>query len=179
MMTNKLMDKLYIPNSIVTNKVSINKETSYKAYKELHCDMTLQEFLNISATTYNYALGGTRGVPVDLYLKEVKQDKIVIPSTYGISQLGYMLTGLSISEITLEEGITNILGIEYCDNLTTIHLPVSLTNISSYGISNNTNLKNVYYAGTMEQWANVTLGYRWNSGTSITVIHCSDGDVTL
>lgn len=173
------MEVLYIPSSVTQNNASINKQNTYINYRELHCDMDLEQFLNIQVGGYTSSLGGYYGSGVNLYLKEVKQDSITILNKYGITTLGYQLCGLGMTELTLEEGIERIQGIEYCTNLTTLHLPVSLKTIDSYGLARNTNLKDVYYAGTKSQWYQITLGANYNQGCLFDVIHCSDGDLDL
>ena len=173
------MEALYIPSSVIQNNASIDKNKTYTKYRELHCSMDLEQFLNIQVSGYTGSLGGYYGSGVDLYLKEVKQDIITVSSKYGITTLGYQLCGIGMTELTLEEGIERIQGIEYCTNLTTLHLPASLKTIDNYGLSRNANLKDVYYAGTKSQWNQITLGNNYKSGSLFEVIHCSDGDLDL
>lgn len=173
------MEALYIPSSVIQSNVSIDKDKTYTSYRELHCDMDLEQFLNIRVNGYRGSLGGYNGSGVDLYLKEVKQDIITVSTKYGITTLGYQLCGIGMTELILEEGIERIQGIEYCSNLTTLRLPVSLKTIDNYALSNNNNLKDVYYAGTKSQWYQITLGSNYNKGSLFEVVHCSDGDLDL
>ena len=54
-------------------------------------------------------------------------------------------------------------------NVTTLH-----NNAFYYCIG----LTDIYYAGTVEEWANVTKGASWSTGSEF-VVHCSNGDINV
>ena len=67
-----------------------------------------------------------------------------------------------------------------CTSLTSITLPAELVRLRGWIFRGCTNLKTVNFAGTKEQWNSVTKHSNWlGNDTSVTVVHCSNGDVTL
>ena len=87
----------------------------------------------------------------------------------------------SLTSVTLPEGLTEIYSSAFnnCEKLTSITLPEGLTNIYDYAFQSCRNLTDFNYNGTVEQWASITKSYYWKSGAAFTVVHCTDGDVTL
>lgn len=64
-------------------------------------------------------------------------------------------------------------------NLTSITIPTSVTTIQTAAFGFCTSLTELTYLGTMSDWNNITLESDWNAESSITTIHCTDGDITL
>ena len=87
----------------------------------------------------------------------------------------------SLTSVTLPEGLTEIYNSAFsnCEKLTSITLPEGLTNIYDYAFQSCRNLTDFNYNGTVEQWASITKSYYWKSGAAFTVVHCTDGDVTV
>lgn len=84
------------------------------------------------------------------------------------------------STLIIANGTTEI--ISYCadsSNLTSVTIPTSVTTISAGAFAHCTSLTSVTYQGTMSEWASVSLNSAWHTGSAFTVVHCSDGDVTL
>ncbi len=63
------------------------------------------------------------------------------------------------------------------DILVSITMPKSITRVDSFAFYGCTNLKNIYYEGTMEEWGMISFGDLWNDRTGDYVIHCSNGDI--
>ena len=87
----------------------------------------------------------------------------------------------NMTTFTFTGSITMVrnLAFAYCTSLTSVTLPNSLTGIDNHAFYN-TPLTALTYLGTQSQWNNnVTLYSYWNAGTSITTIHCTDGDITI
>lgn len=89
----------------------------------------------------------------------------------------------SVKSIVINNGVTHIASEALrCKNLTNITIPESITSIGSFAFSICTNLSDVYYAGTQEQWneieiangnecllnANIIFGAGETSGAEIT-----------
>lgn len=55
----------------------------------------------------------------------------------------------------------------------------NVTSIGRFAFRHCSNLTSITYNGTVNQWDAITKTYMWNSYSSIQVIHCADGDVTL
>jgi len=90
----------------------------------------------------------------------------------------------SLESVTLEHGVGNIYYDAFynCTSLTYVYLPttISISSTYSYYIFNNcTSLKELYFEGTVDQWNALGKCSSWNAGSSITTVHCSNGDVTL
>jgi hypothetical protein len=85
----------------------------------------------------------------------------------------------SIVHAVLEPGVTEIGWGTFsgCENLQTLQIPVSLTEIKMSALEGCSSLSDVYYAGTKAEWAAVTVGQPWNDPLYSAVIHCSDGDI--
>ena len=63
-------------------------------------------------------------------------------------------------------------------SITNITLPKSLTYIGDIAFQD-CPLSNISYVGTISEWNNITKHTSWKNGLPATVVHCSDGDVTL
>ena len=110
----------------------------------------------------------------------------------------------SLVSINIPEGITSISGFIFgmCTSLTSISIPNSVTSIGEYSfqlcsslasITIPENVKSIgdnafegcgaltdfNYNGTKAQWGAITLGNNWHNNAAFTVVHCTDGDVTL
>lgn len=85
-------------------------------------------------------------------------------------------------EVTIKEGCTCIKSESLKGRgLGTLTIPASVRKIEGYSISENQSLTDVYFTGTMQDWANIEkddvntiFAY-----TNVTVIHCSDGDCAV
>lgn len=85
-------------------------------------------------------------------------------------------------EVTIKEGCTCIKSESLKGRgLGTLTIPASVRKIEVYSISENQSLTDVYFTGTMQQWANIekdgvdTIFEQ----TNVSVIHCSDGDCPI
>ena len=85
-------------------------------------------------------------------------------------------------EVVIKDGCTCIKGEALkAHGLTTLTIPNSVRKIEAYAISENQNLTDVYFGGTMDEWANIEKD-DVNTifvDTQVQVIHCSDGDCPI
>ena len=108
---------------------------------------------------------------------------IVLPST--INSIGYMAFYgcTSLTSIAIPEGMTklNVSGYPFtgCTSLTSVTLPSSLTSIIFEAFKGCTSLTDIRFNGTIAQWNAIQKGSDWNKDVPATVVHCSDGDVSL
>ena len=86
-----------------------------------------------------------------------------------------------LTNINIPNTITDIYPQAFrdCINLISITIPENVKNIYDFAFMGCTKLSDFNYNGTTSQWASITLGTDWNFNTAFTVVHCTDGDVTL
>ena len=79
----------------------------------------------------------------------------------------------SLKTIVIPEGVTkiNMMTFMNCTSLESITLPSTLTEVGGYAFKNCTTLKDVYYNGTAEQWAKVTVNSNDNSYFNSATLH--------
>ncbi|MBR1847361.1 MAG: leucine-rich repeat domain-containing protein [Bacilli bacterium] len=86
-----------------------------------------------------------------------------------------------VTSITLPEGLKTIGEFAFAtiNGLKEINIPKSITSIRSNVFYYSSNFKTINFAGTIEEWNNVSKSDGWYSYTGLSVIHCSDGDINL
>ena len=65
-----------------------------------------------------------------------------------------------------------------CRSLESIIIGNSVTSIGGSAFYNCSSLTSITFNGTKTQWAAITKGSNWAYGTSLAVVHCTDGDLT-
>ncbi len=67
----------------------------------------------------------------------------------------------------------------HCANLKTLYLPASLLSFHYNHFEFSPNMKDIYFAGTMEQWNSIQEYPSPNGSDHIVTVHCSDGSFTV
>ena len=77
----------------------------------------------------------------------------------------------SLNSISIPDGVTRVGDFAFynCSSLTSITIPDSVTTIDNYAFNSCTSLTDVYYAGTEEEWNNITIGTNNESLTNVTI----------
>lgn len=86
-----------------------------------------------------------------------------------------------LTSITIPDSVDfiGISAFRNCYRLTRLTIPSSVTSIGDYAFWGCNSLTAINYKGNKEQWGSISKGTNWGGGTSIKVIHCVDGDITL
>ena len=104
----------------------------------------------------------------------------------------YVFDACGFEEFTINEGTTTVgegLLIK-CTSLKSLTIPASVSALPRAMCQGCTNLTDVYYGGTKEQWSKIDVPiieesfwdsdkvYYWDTDTGNYTVHCSDGDIT-
>ena len=93
------------------------------------------------------------------------------------------LTQVTVNRVPEMEGMTakinRILsgGFSNMKVLESVSLPDTIDTIESKAFYNCEALKDIFFAGTMEQWKAIRKSANWNEGTGDYTVHCADGDI--
>ena len=87
----------------------------------------------------------------------------------------------NLASVSIGSGITSLSKELFsgCTSLTSVTLSDSLKIIDNGAFSGCASLKEIVFEGTTSQWNEITKASNWSDNSSITTIHCTDGDVTL
>ena len=87
----------------------------------------------------------------------------------------------SLTSFTIPNDVETIGNAEFCNcsSLTDITIPDSITSIEGFSFDNCSNLTSVYYKGTANDWANISIGSRNDSLTSATHYYYSETEPEL
>ena len=83
-----------------------------------------------------------------------------------------------LTSINIPNSVTTIgeSAFSTCYSLPSIDIPVNVTLIGPSAFDSCDALETINFAGTMEQFANITKEQGWASGIPAEVVHCTDGD---
>ena len=87
----------------------------------------------------------------------------------------------SLTNITIPNSVTSIglLAFNRNSSLASITIGTGITAIENQAFENCTSLTDITYEGTKAQWNSITFGNNWKRYVPATVVHCTDGDITL
>ena len=114
---------------------------------------------------------------------------ITIPDSITSIDNSTFMQCSTLTNITISSNVTSIgdEAFKDCYSLTNITIPDSVTSIGDYAFDKCENLESITFDGTKAQWNAISLGEYWNGYDygyvqgiiPATVVHCTDGDVTL
>lgn len=82
---------------------------------------------------------------------------------------------------TINDGTKGIAAYAFseCRSLSSVTIPDSLTVIEEGSFYNCRSLETIDYNGTKAQWGAISIGSSWKYQVPATVVHCTDGDVSI
>ena len=88
---------------------------------------------------------------------------------------------VNLKEVRLPSGLQYIdeYAFESSRALESVTIPNSVTFIGQKVFSYCENLSSINFNGTKAEWNAIQKGKGWKSGAPATVVHCTDGDVTI
>lgn len=103
----------------------------------------------------------------------------VIPTDGSVTIIGSDSFAQSeITEISIPEGVTTIGSYAfYASGLERVQLPSSITMIDYKAFHICTDLRDIYYAGTVREWNFLYKGIEWDYVIGEYTVHCADGDI--
>lgn len=113
--------------------------------------------------------------------------EIAVPSTYknmSVTSIGvFAFSGAdTVYSITLPNSVTTIRerAFSKCPNLESVTISANLTKIGPYAFSESTKLTAITFEGTKKEWNAIVDGSpNWSKDSTITVVHCSNGDISM
>ena len=110
----------------------------------------------------------------------IELTSIIIPDS--VTSIGdYALFGSRLTSITISDSVTSIGDYAFgdCTILTSITIPDSVTSIGYRVFYNCKSLTEVNYGGTIAKWKSISKDDHWDKYAPFTVVHCTDGDVSV
>ena len=107
-----------------------------------------------------------------LFYADYKSTEFKIPSTITI--IGrYACQGDHFTEVVIPNGITELQegSMEWCKDMKSITIPLSVKTISQYAFNQDDSLADVYYEGTKQQWQQIKIERKGNDYLFKATIH--------
>lgn len=160
------------------------------SFTELRAEYITSECGRYPTTMINDGLR-LDSVPCDYYWEY--QNTFMIPGKVDpqgedggyniVTEIGSYAFSYSGSEpLTLKvgEGVKRIDNHAFCsERIVSLSLPSTLTNLNAESLAGCSSLANLSFRGTKQQWNSLPKGSDWNYAVPATVVHCTNGDVTL
>ena len=118
---------------------------------------------------------GVASIAVNAFLGFTSLTSVTLPGSLKTIGIAAFANCAQLAEIVIPEGVETIdfVAFQECCNLTTVTLPLSLTVINGHAFRECA-INDVYYAGTAQQWAAITIG-EYNEALTEAIIHFGDG----
>ena len=107
-------------------------------------------------------------------------ESIAIPTS--VTTMGYRVfeNCTSLESVEIPYQVTSIGNMMFsgCASLTSVTIARGTTKIGNEVFKNCAVLEKITYKGTLDEWAAISTGTDWNSGTGDYTVYCSDGEIT-
>ena len=174
----------------------MNLKDFIKKYREEINNRKFEEVYSLADKELSYAEVGKLtellykcGVDPLKYMSEVPDgyaynsniSKIDIPD--GVTSIGDFAFEYctSLTSVNISNSVKNIGGEAFsgCSKLTSITIGNGVTSIGNWAFDDCTSLKSITYKGSKNQWNVIDLERSWDVGSSLEMIHCTDGVIKL
>jgi len=137
------------------------------------------KFITIENTNYLISyVGSDEKITLPKYYNNSTYELLPYYSLAYLTNFGYP-SSINVTEVVIPETITVISTALFHEtrDLTKITLPKTIANIGE-DFGRETNISDIYYLGTKEEWGQVTLENGWKYDIGNAIIHCIDGDIS-
>ena len=169
------------PNEITSVEATDNEELTYLQIPNTVTSINDNAFGGCVALSEITIPDSVKSIGVGAFQTCIGLTSINIPS--GVTSISMeTFNGCSaLASVTLPDTLQTIGDSAFndCSVLASITIPSSVTMIDGYAFCYCEALTDFNFNGTMEQWGAITLGTDWNLNAAFTVVHCTDGDVSL
>ncbi len=151
-------------------------DVSFDFTKAITEDTTVYaEWKETSSQGLSYSQTGTEG-RLSVAISTFSGDTLYIPGKATFSN-GKSRAVFSNSIYTVDT--VKASGFASTTSLENVYLPQSIVAIGDKAFKGCTKLSTIYYGGTTTEWKAIEKGTGWASGTILTKVICSDGEVTI
>lgn len=116
-----------------------------------------------------------------IFYKCSSLSSVTLPENFSIVASNMFSDCTSLPSINIPNTVTSINSgaFDACSSLSSVTIGSGVTSIGLNAFRSCSSLYEFNYNGTKSQWSNITKNRNWKTGCPATVVHCTDGDVSI